>query len=1690
MADGGAAPRPRTVSGGVAVPGAGQRPVFGRRRPRAPARALRFLAAALLLAAALIALPHQAHAQDATLVKNTGQTSAAGEQIVGHSGSNKFTLAQAFTTGANTGGYTVSQVKVLFGSSTDSNARVSIYSASGGEPDTSQFTLTNPASLTANATNTFSVSGTQTLAASTTYFVVLEITDSSGEYRVKRTVSNNEDAGAASGWSIGNVFHRRNRDTADWATDTTNRSLQIDIIGAAASANNAATGAPAVTGVPQVGQALAAAIGTIADADGLPAMFPADYTFQWVRVDGSDETDIPGATSNIYTLVAADEGKTLKVKVDFTDDEDNDESVASDAYPSTGSVLAAQSDCPAAATWCATMTVGTVTLDAGTIYIHQSGYDPGASPPRGSLSPADFSHGGTDYTVSQLLLSFQEHKTTNDISNGRLGLTVTGGSDLPDGTILTVDGRANPLTVGTGSHHATSGREQWSLGNLNNGPDWLDGQKVTVSLDLHPVLSTATVDGTALTLTYDEDLDDTSVPAASAYTVTVDGSAATVSSVAISGAAVTLTLATAVTGGQTVTVSYTAPSSNPVQDESGIDAPALTDEAVTYSGNTPATGAPAVTGVPQVGQTLTAGAGAIADLDGLTTTTFPGDYTFQWIRVDGADETDISGATSSTYAPAAADVGKTLKVKVDFTDDEDNDESRTSAATATVLRMQESCATDRTDADWCAEMTVGVITSGSFTFYGFDAPVGDEYGALTDTAIEYGGATYAVERLRITDSPVAGNDVVSFRLDAFAPRNTVFDFGGTEFTATADHEHSSLTGVYVWGVADDFGWRLEGQKVTVSANLPPLVLVSATVDGTALVLTYDKNLDDTSVPAASAYTVTVDGSAATVSSVAISGAAVTLTLATAVTEGQTVTVSYTVPSSNPVQDASGIDAAALTNEAVRNGGNLPATGAPAITGTPQVGQSLAAGIGTIADDDGLPATFPDDYTFQWIRVDGTDETDISGATSRTYTPVAADVGKTLKVKVDFTDDGGNDESRTSAATAAVVRMQESCATDRTEADWCAEMTVGVLAQGVQTVYGFDAPGGDEYGALTDTTIEYGGATYTVRILRVSDSPVSGVDRVRISLDAFVPRNTVFDLGGTEFTATAANEQSNVGHYQQTVADDFGWRLEGQKVTVSANLPPGLVSARVDGTALVLTYAEDLDDTSVPAASAYTVTVAGSAVTVSSVAVSGAAVTLTLAAAVTAGQTVTVSYTVPSSNPVQDESGLDAAALTDEPVTSGAAVAQPTVGLVSNTGQTALSDFRIVGYSGSSKITQAQAFTTGGNARGYTLSQVKAHLGAFAHDNAQVSIYSAAGGEPDASLFTLTNPASVDANAINTFSVSGTQTLAARTTYFVVFEIAGSSGDYDVRHTNSNNEDAGKASGWSIGDGLLWRNSDTGNWRTETSSLLIDIVGAAIISADATLSALSIENPADRTAISFNEAFASGTTRYSASVANSVRRITVKPTTNNSYATVAYLDAFDSPLADADSAKAGRQVALSVGSNTVKVKVTAEDGNTVRIYTIAVARAVAPQPTVSLVSTLRQGRAEDDYVGTDGTVVNVLAQQFTTGDHPTDYTLTEVVAALDYVGNSDTRPKVSVYTDASGTPGSSLHVLTGPASLTANANNTFTAPGQCDARREHQVLGRVREREHDRRFGPLQRNEYVVRQRGFGQLERMEHFQYL
>ena len=93
--------------------------------------------------------------------------------------------------------------------------------------------------------------------------------------------------------------------------------------------------------------------------------------------------------------------------------------------------------------------------------------------------------------------------------------------------------------------------------------------------------------------------------------------------------------------------------------------------------------------------------------------------------------------------------------------------------------------------------------------------------------------------------------------------------------------------------------------------------------------------------------------------------------------------------------------------------------------------------------------------------------------------------------------------------------------------------------------------------------------------------------------------------------------------------------------------------------------------------------------------------------------------------------------------------------------------------------------------------------------------------------------------------------------------------------------------------------------------------------DAPLSALTLSQG------SLSPSFTSGTLAYTASVSNSVSSLVVTPTVNDANAT-----------ATVNGASPATPVTLTVGSNTVTVQVTAQDGTTTQNYTVTVTRAAA------------------------------------------------------------------------------------------------------------------------------------------------------
>ena len=141
--------------------------------------------------------------------------------------------------------------------------------------------------------------------------------------------------------------------------------------------------------------------------------------------------------------------------------------------------------------------------------------------------------------------------------------------------------------------------------------------------------------------------------------------------------------------------------------------------------------------------------------------------------------------------------------------------------------------------------------------------------------------------------------------------------------------------------------------------------------------------------------------------------------------------------------------------------------------------------------------------------DGTADADIAGATGTTYTPASAELGKTIKVRVTFTDGGGTEESLTSAATAPVadrsaLSVADAEASEEENATLDFVVTLNPAATATVTVDYATADGtataGSDYTATSGTlTFQPSETTKTVGVPITDDSLDDGGETLTLTL---------------------------------------------------------------------------------------------------------------------------------------------------------------------------------------------------------------------------------------------------------------------------------------------------------------------------------------------------------------------------------------------------------------------------------------------------------------------------------------------------------------------------------------------------------------------------------------------------------------
>ena len=909
----------------------------------------------------------------------------------------------------------------------------------------------------------------------------------------------------------------------------------------------------------------------------------------------------------------------------------------------------------------------------------------------------------------------------------------------------------------------------------------------------------------------------------------------------------------------------------------GIDVTSVNDAPTGKPGILMTDGSRFVTGVtPQVGMFLVADESAIRDPDGTPGRFFGRDpFTYQWIAVEGAIETELA-SNRRTHGLSPDDAGKSFRLKLSFTDIEGHRET---------------------------------VTSDVFP--------------ETGTVELPSGANAAPSALDATVT---------------TPEDTAYPFGKSDFNFADSDGADTLRGVKIVTVPSVGALTFDGNPVQAGQWVG-----DGFIDRDFLVFTPGANaagsghasftfkVSDGAAASASAYTMTIDVS--------------------------------------PVNDA--------------------ATGKPAISGTASVGKTLTARTSGIADVEGLTkaqgAEAGHAFSYQWERVDtdgSSDPVDISGATSATYMPVAGDDGKRIRVKVRFTDDAGNAEGPLTSDATRTVEAPDASLRGLT-------LSAGTLAPTfASTRETYTASVADSMSRITVTpTPNQSGATVTY--LDGNDMEIADADG-----DA-AGRQVDLEMGANTIKVkVTADDGTTTKTYTVTVTRGTA-AADATLSTLSVSpgtLSPAFDSARETYTTSVANTVSQL--TVAPTASQSGATV---------VYLNGDDSEIADADAMADGQQVGLDV---GANTIKVRVTAADRATTKTYTLTVMRAGPPSAALVSNLGQT---------EAYSSRSISSQAFTTGSNPHGYTITSVSidTSLGVTASADISVRLHSTkADGTPGAQLHVLTFVPKFF-SGLDTFTASGLITLKPNTTYAaVVMDRTGTGApDPAVGLTNSAAEDSGAAAGWSIANTRHFRSHPLRSWSTSSRLMRIAITGTknlSPVSTDATLSGLGLS------AGTLDPAFESDTESYAASVVHGVSRITVTPTVTEAGATVEFLDESGAALADADPGSSpvpfgvflgvnrtqsdGHQVDLSEGANTFKVKVTAPDRTTTKTYTVTVTRQ-APNNATLRALTLSAGELVPKFaLGTENyvaTVVHGVSQLTVTP------TKNEARATLAYLDGSDT-----------------------------------------------------------------------------------------
>ena len=470
--------------------------------------------------------------------------------------------------------------------------------------------------------------------------------------------------------------------------------------------------------------------------------------------------------------------------------------------------------------------------------------------------------------------------------------------------------------------------------------------QISSSIPLPVYLSSAIENSTPtrLEMTYNLSLANI-VPATSAFKVLVNSAIRNVSSVAISGTKVLLTLASPVASGNVVTVAYTRPSSNPLQTIAGGQAATLSARTVTNKVAAPT--APVFSGA--VIENATPSRVEMTYSLSLATI-LPATSAFT-VNVNSAARTVSSVSISGTKVliTLSSPVAYGNTVTVAYTKPSSNPLQTTAGGQAATISAQ--TVTNKVSAPAAPVFSGAVIENAtpSRVEMTYSLSLASILPAASAFAVKVNSVARAVSSVSIS-----GTKVLLTLANPVAYGNTVT----VAYTKPSANPLQTSSG----GLAATMSAQTVTNKIT-APSVP--VFVSSTIENATpskLEMIYSLSLANI-VPAASAFTVLVNATARTVSSVAISGSKVILSLASPVAAGNVVTVSYLKPSVNPLQTNAGGVAATINALSVTN--KVQAINALPVAVVKSTSSNLSGFVGEL-DATGSYDPDKDKLTYSWI----------------------------------------------------------------------------------------------------------------------------------------------------------------------------------------------------------------------------------------------------------------------------------------------------------------------------------------------------------------------------------------------------------------------------------------------------------------------------------------------------------------------------------------------------------------------------------------------------------------------------------------------------------------------------------------------------------------------------------------------------